>query len=76
MVFCQKKQKQCLPEELNELNVGDCWIGLSLAKDSGLILSVRIGKHTDAFLDELVVSAEVHRGTEWLESRLGNRHSL
>ena len=52
MVFCQKKQKQCLPEELN---VGDCWIGLSLAKDSGLILSVRIGKHTDAFLDELVV---------------------
>ena len=55
MVFCQKKQKQCLPEELN---VGDCWIGLSLAKDSGLILSVRIGKHTDAFLDELVVSTE------------------
>ena len=55
MVFCQKKQKQYLPEELN---VGDCWIGLSLAKDSGLILSVRIGKHTDAFLDELVVSTE------------------
>ena len=52
MVFCQKKQKQCLPEELN---VGGCWIGLSLAKDSGLILSVRIGKHTDAFLDELVI---------------------
>ncbi len=55
MVFYQKKQKQCLPEELD---VGDCWIGLSLAKDSGLILSVRVGKHTDIFLDELVVSTE------------------
>ena len=36
--------------------VGDCWIGLSLAKDSGLILAARVGKHTDAFLEELVAS--------------------
>ena len=38
--------------------VGDCWIGLSLAKDSGLILAARVGKHTDAFLEELVASTE------------------
>jgi len=38
--------------------VGDCWIGVSLAKDSGLILAVRVGKHTDAFIEELVNSTE------------------
>jgi len=31
---------------------------LSLARESSLILSARVGKHTDAFLDELVVSTE------------------
>ncbi len=44
MVVCRKKQKQCLPQELE---AGDCWIGLSLANTSGLILAARVGKHTD-----------------------------
>lgn len=30
-----------------ELEVGDGWISLSQAKDSGLILAARVGKHTD-----------------------------
>lgn len=55
MVICAKKQKQCLPEELK---VGDCWIAISLASSSGLILSARVGKHTDELLEELVVSTE------------------
>jgi len=38
--------------------VGDCWIGLSQAKDSGLILAARVGKHTDELIEELVVSTE------------------
>ena len=38
--------------------MGDCWIGISLADESGLILAARVGKHTDAFLDELVVTTE------------------
>lgn len=40
-----KKQKRCLPDELE---AGDCWIALSLAQLSGLILSGRVGKHTDS----------------------------
>lgn len=55
MVICAKKQKKCLPEELIK---GDCWIGLSLAKDSGIILAARVGKHTDSFIEELVNSTE------------------
>ena len=55
MVICGKKQKQCLPQELE---TGDCWIGLSLAQLSGLILTGRIGKHTDELAIELVVSTE------------------
>lgn len=55
MVVCPKKQKQCLPQELE---VGDCWIGLSLADASGLILAARVGKHSDALIEELVVSTE------------------
>ena len=35
---------------------GDCWIGLSLDSDSGLILAARVGKHTDSFIAELVNS--------------------
>ncbi len=50
-----KKQQQCLPQELE---VGDCWIGLSLADSSGLILAARVGKHTDELIEELVVSSE------------------
>ncbi len=55
MVFCAKKQKQCVP---GELEVGDCWIGVSLADSSGLILAARVGKHTDELIEEVVVSSE------------------
>lgn len=55
MVICFKKHKQCLPQELE---VGDCWIGVSLADSSGLILAVRVGKHTDELIEELVTSSE------------------
>ena len=55
MVICAKKQKHCLPEEVEK---GDCWIGVSLARESGLMLSARVGKHTDAFLSELVMNTE------------------
>ncbi len=55
MVICFKKQKQCLPEELE---VGDCWIGVSLADSSGLILAARVGKHNDELIEELVTSSE------------------
>ena len=46
MVIRLKKQKHCSTQELE---MGDCWIGLSLASSSGLILAARVGKHTDAF---------------------------
>lgn len=55
MVFHSKKQKRCEPEELT---IGDCWIGISLDKRSGLILSTRVGKHTDQFLAELIANTE------------------
>ena len=55
MVVRKKKQKNCLPEERE---VGDCWIGVSLADTSGLILTGRVGKHTDEMIEELVVSTE------------------
>lgn len=55
MVICGKKQKQCLP---NDLEVGDCWIGLTLANASGLILAARVGKHTDALIEQLVLDTE------------------
>ena len=55
MVVCPKKQKHCLAEELE---TGDCWIAISLAQLSGLILSGRIGKHTDELAAELVTSTE------------------
>jgi insertion element IS1 protein InsB len=38
--------------------VGDCWIALSLAGESGLILAARVGKHTDEMLTELIVTTE------------------
>lgn len=50
-----KKQKRCLPEELE---AGDCWIALSLAQLSGLVLCGRVGKHTDSLAIELVTSTE------------------
>lgn len=55
MVFCTKKQKQCLP---NELKAGDCWIALSLANCSGLILAARVGKHTDQLMEALMVTTQ------------------
>ena len=55
MVICFKKQKQCCAQELE---TGDCWIGLSLADSSGLILAARVGKHTDELIDQLVVNTE------------------
>jgi IS1 family transposase len=55
VVIRAKKQKQCLPEDLK---VGDCWIAISLADSSGLILAARVGKHTDELLEELIVSTE------------------
>ena len=55
MVVCRKKQKRCLPEELE---AGDCWIALSLAQLSGLILTGRVSKHTDELAQELISSTE------------------
>ncbi len=37
---------------------GDCWTGLSIAEESGLVLAARVGKHTDDFIEELVNSTE------------------
>ncbi len=63
MVVCGKKQKHCTAEELE---VGDCWIAISLAQLSGLILSSRVGKHTDELAVELIVSTEGKTNcTEW-----------
>jgi insertion element IS1 protein InsB len=55
MVICLKKQKQCLTQERE---AGDCWIGLSLANTSGLILTARVGKHTDELIEQLVFNTE------------------
>jgi insertion element IS1 protein InsB len=55
VVICLKKQKQCLTQERE---AGDCWIGLSLASSSGLILAARVGKHTDALIEQLVFNTE------------------
>ena len=55
MVICEKKQKHCLPDELE---AGDCWLALSLAQLSGLILTGRVGKHTDSLAQQLVTSTE------------------
>ena len=38
--------------------MGDCWIGLTQAKDSGLILAARVGKHTDELIEDLVSTTE------------------
>ena len=36
--------------------MGDCWIGISLGQNSGLILAARVGKHSERFLEELVIN--------------------
>ena len=38
--------------------MGDCWIAIALAKTSGLILSARVDKHTDALISALITSTE------------------
>jgi hypothetical protein len=38
--------------------VGDCWIGMTQATGSGLVLAARVGKHTDEFIEQLVVNTE------------------
>ncbi len=40
--------------------MGDCWVGLTQAKGSGLIVSARVGKHTDELIliEELVTWKE------------------
>lgn len=53
--FVQKNIHQCLP---SELEAGECWIALSLAQLSGLILTGRVRKHTDSLAIELVVSTQ------------------
>ncbi len=55
MVVCGKKLHHCLPEQIE---TGDCWIALSLVQLNGLILSGRVGKHTDSLAIELVTSTE------------------
>jgi IS1 family transposase len=51
----KKTLHQCLPEELK---AGDCWIALSPAQLNGLILSGRVGKHTDSLAPKLAASTE------------------
>lgn len=55
MVICPKKQNNCT---IDERTKGDCWIAISIAHDSGLILSTRVGKNTDQLLEELWNSTE------------------
>ncbi len=53
--FVEKNIHCCLPDELE---AGDSWSGLSFAQLSGLILTGRVGKHTDSLAQELVTSTE------------------
>jgi insertion element IS1 protein InsB len=55
LVLRAKKQKHCLQEELM---IGDCWIGMTQAQGSGLILATRVGKHTDELIAQLVINTE------------------
>ena len=43
---------------MKQTQKGNCWIGVTQADDSGLILPSRVGKHTDEFIEELVVNTE------------------
>lgn len=51
----QEKQRPCIPDELMG---GECWIRMTQAISSGLILATRVGKHTDEFISQLVVNTE------------------
>jgi len=61
--FVEKNTHHYLPQELE---AGDCWIAVSLAQLSGLILCGRIGKHTDELAQELVASTQAKTSCkEW-----------
>jgi len=53
--FVSKNIHQC---SVQEREAGDCWIGLSLVNCSGLILTARVGKHTDELIEQLVFNTE------------------
>ena len=55
MVIRKKKAKAVPARRIRGWGLLD-WI--SLAKESGLIISARVGKHTDEFLAELVANTE------------------
>ncbi len=38
--------------------MGDCSIGVSLDALSGLIIAARVGKHSDRFLEELILNTK------------------
>ena len=38
---------------------GDCWIGISQAEESGLILAYKVGKHRDKFIEEIIINTEI-----------------
>jgi len=52
VVILGRKQKNWLPTE--------SWIGVSIAADSGLILTARVGRHTDELIGEIVESTTEH----------------
>ena len=56
MVLRSKKQQNCSTTEITK---GDCWIGISQAKGSGLIIGYEVGKHTDIFIEELIINTEI-----------------
>ncbi len=51
-----------------EREAGDCWIALSLADSSGLILAARVGKHTDELIEQLFISTEAKTDCKRLNS--------
>jgi hypothetical protein len=53
--YLWKKQAHCLPE--TDL-IGNAWISLNLDRESGFILSGRVGTHTKDFLQELIWNTE------------------
>jgi len=61
--FVEKNIHHCWTEEIE---TGDCWIAVSLAHLSGLILCARVGKHTHELAQELVSSTEAKTDcSEW-----------
>ena len=44
--------------------VGDCWVAMTQAQGSGLIIATRVGKHSDEFIAQLVVNTEGKTGCQ------------